>query len=90
MLKGLKEMLSFKGIAREPISKIETYLKFGVVITETERHYCPRCGHRLNVGPDYQCRYCDQCGQRLTLDRIKWKEEKELRCVPYEQRGEYM
>ena len=87
MLKKLKEKLAFKSVAREPVSKVETYLKFGFVITEIERYYCPRCGHCLNVGSDYQCEYCSQCGQRLTFDGITWKEEKDLRCVPYEQWG---
>ena len=48
------------------------------VITECEKHLCPRCGSILNAGPNYQPRYCDQCGQKVSFKGIEWKEEKEL------------
>lgn len=68
----------FKGRARKPVSKLETYLKFGYVATERECHLCPRCGNVLNAGPDYQPHYCGQCGQRVDFGGIEWKEEREL------------
>ncbi len=64
--------------AEKPVSKIETYLKFGFVITECENHYCPRCGSILSAGPNYQPRYCDQCGQKVSFKGIEWREEKML------------
>lgn len=80
--------MSKKRKARKPIARKITYLKFGFVITEQENHYCPRCNHVLNAGPNYQPKYCDQCGQKLNFFGIKWKEDKKLgfakRCEPYE------
>lgn len=64
--------------ARKPVIRKTTYLKFGCVITEHENHYCPRCGHVLNAGPDYQPKYCDQCGQKVSFAGIIWKEDREL------------
>lgn len=64
--------------ARKPIARKITYLKFGFVITEQENHYCPRCNHVLNAGPNYQPKYCDQCGQKVSFIGIKWKTEKEF------------
>lgn len=32
-----------KNIARRPAARTETYLKYGFVITECEKHLCPRC-----------------------------------------------
>lgn len=64
--------------ARKPIAREITYLKFGFVITEHENHYCPRCNHILNAGPNYQPKYCDQCGQKVSFAGIIWKEDKEL------------
>ena len=64
--------------ARKPIAKIDTYLKYGFVITEHEYYHCPKCKHTLNAGPDYQPKYCDQCGQHINFEGILWKEEKTL------------
>jgi len=76
-----------KNIARKPIPKMETYLKYGFVITEHEKHLCPRCKSVLNAGPNYQPRYCDQCGQRISFSSVKWKEDRELGYA--ERRGAY-
>ncbi|MDE6518225.1 MAG: hypothetical protein K2L18_10330 [Acetatifactor sp.] len=67
-----------RNIARKPIPKTDTYLKYGFVITEHEKYLCPRCKSALNAGPNYQPRYCDQCGQKINFTGIKWKEDKEL------------
>ncbi len=67
-----------KNIARKPIPRTETYLKYGFVITEHEYHHCPRCNHILNAGHNYQPKYCGQCGQKLNFSGVKWKEDKEL------------
>lgn len=67
-----------KGIARKPVARTETYLKYGFVITECEKYLCPRCGSILNAGPNYRPRYCDQCGQRISFKEAEWKEEKTL------------
>ncbi len=88
ILWSIGEMKMFKGIAREPISKLETYLKFGFVLAEHEIFYCPRCGHVLNAGPSYQPRHCDQCGQRVDFGSVEWKEDKEIKCLNVgEERG---
>ena len=79
----------FKGIARKPISKLETYLKFGFVLTEHEFFYCPRCEHVLNAGPLYQPRYCDQCGQRVDFGNVEWKDDRELKCLTVEEERGY-
>ena len=75
----------FRAIAKKPVPRIETYLKYGFVITEHEYHYCPRCSHVLNAGPNYQPRYCGQCGQKLNFSGIKWKEDRQL---GFAERGE--
>lgn len=67
-----------KSIARKPVARTETYLKYGFVITECEKYLCPRCGSILSAGPNYQPRYCDQCGQRISFKEAEWKEEKTL------------
>ena len=56
--------------ARKPIARKITYLKYGFVITEHENHYCPRCNHVLNAGPNYQPKYCNQCGQKGNQQRV--------------------
>lgn len=56
-----------------PIERIQTYLKYGFVMMEHQYMDCPRCGHVLNAGPNYQPKYCDQCGQRVTFDGVEWK-----------------
>ncbi|RKJ46535.1 hypothetical protein D7X98_04040 [bacterium 1XD8-76] len=68
----------FKGKARRPVSKTETYLKYGFVITEIKSYYCPRCGSILSAGPNYQPKYCPECGQKVSFKGIEWKEEKTL------------
>lgn len=68
----------FRHIARKPIPKMDTYLKYGFVITEHENHLCPRCRGVLNAGPNYQPRYCDQCGQKLSFAGTEWKADREL------------
>lgn len=75
----------FRAIAKRPVPRTETYLKYGFVITEHEHHYCPRCSHVLNAGPNYQPRYCGQCGQKLNFSGIKWKEDRQL---GFAERGE--
>ena len=67
-----------KGIARKLVTRTETYLKYGFVITECEKYLCPRCGHIQNAGPNYQPRYCDQCGQKVNFEGVQWKEDREL------------
>lgn len=71
-------MRMLKNVRRKPVTKMERYLKYGFVITEHEYHYCPRCSHILNAGPNYQPGYCDQCGQKLNFSKIQWNEDKEL------------
>lgn len=75
----------FRAIAKKPVPRIETYLKYGFVITEHEYHYCPRCSHVLNAEPNYQPRYCGQCGQKLNFSGIKWKDDRQL---GFAERGE--
>jgi len=75
---GFVRIQVLKNIARKPISEMETYLKYGFVITEHEKHLCPRCKGILNAGPNYQPRYCGKCGQKISFSGIKWKEDKEL------------
>ena len=75
----------FKGIARRPVPKILTYLKYGFAITEHDIYCCPRCTKTLNAGPNYQPKYCDQCGQKVSFAGIIWKEDKEL---GFKKRGE--
>lgn len=67
-----------KGIARRPAARTETYLKFGFVIMKHENHYCPRCSHVLNAGPNYQPKYCDQCGQKINFSSTEWREDRQL------------
>lgn len=67
-----------KFIVRRPITKIQNYLKYGLVITEHEYYFCPRCKNTLNAGPDYQPKCCDQCGQKITFSGIEWKKDKEV------------
>lgn len=73
--------LVLKSIARKPISKTEIYLKYGFVVTEHEKHLCPKCKSVLNAGPDYQPNYCSQCGQRVSFNGIEWKADKEIGTV---------
>lgn len=71
----------FKWIARKPKRKVGTYLKYGFVYTEHENYLCPRCGHVLNAGPNYQPGYCSECGQKVTFKGIVCKAEKELGMI---------
>ncbi|WP_251205852.1 hypothetical protein [Acetatifactor aquisgranensis] len=68
----------FRNMARKPIARTYTYLKYGFVVTESEKQLCPRCGSTLNAGPDYQPRRCGQCGQRIDYSRVEWKGERTL------------
>lgn len=70
-------MIMPKWIGVKPVSKVETYLKYGFMM-ETEHHYCSRCKCVLNAGPNYQPKYCPECGQKVKFDNIEWKKEKEL------------
>ncbi len=74
----LKKVWTPKSMARKPVSRTETYLKYGFVITECEKYLCPRCGSSLSAGPNYQPQYCDRCGQKVSFKGAEWKEEKEL------------
>lgn len=76
----------FKRIAMKPFKRTETYLKYGFVITEHERYYCPRCRKILNAGPQYQPKYCSECGQKVTFKKVEWKKDRELGFLPVEQR----
>lgn len=67
-----------KWIGIKPVPKIETYLKFGFVLTEIESYFCPRCEGRLNAGPDYQPEYCSKCGQKVNFEGVEWKKDKTL------------
>jgi len=71
-------MMLPKWVGAKPIPRIETYLKFGFVITEHERYDCPRCRKVLNAGPNYQPNYCSYCGQKIKFNGIKWREDREL------------
>ncbi len=66
-----------RGITRKPIPKIQTYLKYGFVITEHDIYCCPKCKRILNAGPNYQPRYCDYCGQRVTFTGVEWRADRE-------------
>lgn len=79
----------FRNIARKPIPKIETYLKYGFVLTEHECHFCPRCGQMLNAGPNYQPWCCDKCGQRITFNGVEWKSERTLGYLSAAERENY-
>lgn len=59
-----------KETAMKPIERIANYLKYGFAITEHQYMDCPRCGHLMNAGPNYQPRYCDQCGQRVSFNGV--------------------
>lgn len=83
----LERMLMFNK-KRKPTAKVKTYLKYGFVITEHEYHFCPKCGHSLNAGPNYQPKFCEQCGQHITFKGIKWKEDKVLGYTQIEERRE--
>lgn len=70
-----------KFIARKPIVKIETYKKFGLVITLHQFCFCPKCKNILNAGPNYQPKYCDQCGQKINFSNMEWEKEKQIGYV---------
>lgn len=80
----------FRNVARKPVPRTKTYLKYGVVAMEHQYYYCPRCSNTLNAGPQYQPKYCPECGQRVTFKGVKWKADITLRYVrPEEGRNEY-
>lgn len=68
----------FRNVARRPIEKTETYLKYGFVITEHKFHYCPKCGSVLNAGPNYIPNYCGRCGQKINFSGVVWTKDREL------------
>lgn len=70
-----------KETAMKPIERIANYLKYGFAITEHQYMDCPRCGHTLNAGSNYQPKYCAQCGQRVSFKGIIWKEDRHLGYV---------
>ncbi len=72
-LKAIGGRILPRGIARRPVPKTTTYLKYGFAVTEDECFYCPRCRRILNAGPEYQPNYCSQCGQRVTFRDTGWK-----------------
>lgn len=74
----LRKIWTPKGMARKPIQRTKTYLKYGFVITECELYHCPRCGDILNAGPNYQPRNCSQCGQKVNFEGMEWKKERVL------------
>lgn len=79
-----------RNVARKPVTRTETYLKYGFVTTEHQYYYCPRCGNALNAGPQYQPRYCPECGQKVTFEGVKWKADVTLEYVrPEEGRSKY-
>ncbi len=78
MVKNILKKLAPKSVARKPVPRLDTYLKFGFVITEHEVHLCPMCVDILGVGPNYQPGYCGKCGQKVSFSGIRWKEDREL------------
>ena len=67
-----------RSMARKPVVRTDTYLKYGFILTEQECYCCPKCRAVLNAGPNYQPKYCEQCGKRVDFTGIQWKKEKEL------------
>lgn len=65
-------------VSKKPVSRLESYLKYGFVRTEHESYYCPKCANILNAGPDYQPQYCSQCGCKLDFTGIEWRKDREL------------
>ncbi len=65
-------------VSKKPISRVESYLKYGFVCTEHESYYRPECGNILNAGPDYQPQYCSQCGCRLDFIEVEWRQDRKL------------
>lgn len=79
----------FRSIARKPVPMMETYLKYGFVITEHQCYCCPRCGKPLNAGPQFQPKYCSECGQHVDFKGVKWKKDRELGYSTMQRRDEY-
>lgn len=53
----LKQAISLRiprFVARKPIIKHGTYIKYGFVIVRHQYCTCPRCRSVLNAGPNYQ------------------------------------
>lgn len=65
-----------KNKGMKPVVGTEHYLKFGLVHTETQVCYCPKCNHVLNAGPNYQPKYCSECGKKIDFSDVKWAEDK--------------
>ncbi len=80
----------FKGVARKPVPKIQTYAKYGTAIVEHDIYICPRCRKILNAGPNYQPKYCSQCGQHITFAGVEWRKDRQKGYVSVGQEaGEY-
>lgn len=76
-----------KKIARTPIRRTGTYLKYGFIIMEHEYYCCPSCKKTLNAGPMYQPKYCPECGQKVTFKNIEWIADKKLGYSRTTERG---
>jgi len=84
---GRRLVQMLRNIARKPLSKMQTYLKYGFVVTEHEQYLCPRCKSALNAGPNYQPKNCSQCGQRVTFAGTEWRDDRIKGYVDEEKRG---
>ena len=62
-------------VARKPIIKHGTYIKYGFAIMRHQYCTCPSCRSVLNAGPNYQPNYCSECGQRVDFAYVQWEEE---------------
>jgi len=78
-----------RDIERKPLPKIQTYLKYGFVITDHDVYCCPNCKKVLNAGPNYQPRYCSQCGQRVTFAGVEWREDRKKGYVDERGKSEF-
>ena len=65
-------------VARKPIIKHGTYIKYGFAIMRHQYCTCPRCRSVLNAGPNYQPEFCDRCGQALDFSNTEWEEDKRI------------
>ena len=73
-----------KWMAMRPEVETVVYNRYGLVVTRSVRHRCPRCHNQLNAGPKYQPNYCDQCGQKVTFAGIVFKEEERMMYIENE------
>jgi len=93
MRKGIErrdKMADRKSMARKPVPKIQTYVKYGFAIVEHDIYICPECKKVLNAGPNHQPKYCGQCGQRVTFDGVEWREDRQKGYIlPGQEAGKY-